>query len=149
MSDKKPKIVAFVCNWCSYAGADKAGALKLKYSENVKLIRVMCSGRVDPSFVLESFRKGADGVMVLACHEGDCHYRSGNTKARNRMVLLEKMLPGFGIDKKRLKFDYVSASEAEKFQVLANEMTDEMKKLGPLTLNGFVDKTEAIEEVFV
>jgi len=140
MSDFKPNIIAFVCNWCSYAGADKAGGQKLEYSSNIKLIRVMCSGRVDPQFVMDAFRKGADGVMVLGCHPGDCHYRSGNIKALKRFALFEKMLEQFGIDKKRFMLDWVSAGEAEKFQIVANEMTERVKEIGPLKLTGNVEK---------
>ena len=140
MSDYNPKIVAFVCNWCSYAGADKAGGQKLDYSANVKLIRVMCSGRVDPQFVMDAFREGADGVMILGCHPGDCHYRSGNIKAMKRFKLLDKMLGQFGIDRRRMKLDWVSAGEAERFRKLVNEMSSTIKMLGPLHLKGLVKK---------
>ena len=138
MSDFNPKIVAFVCNWCSYAGADKAGGMKLDYSADVKLIRVMCSGRVDPQFIMDAFRQGADGVMILGCHPGDCHYRSGNLKAMRRFKLLDKMLGQFGIDKRRMKLDWVSAGEAERFRELANNMSDTIKELGPLHIEGRV-----------
>jgi len=134
----EPKIVAFVCNWCSYAGADKAGSLKLDYSADVKLIRIMCSGRVDPQFVMDAFREGADGVMVLGCHPGDCHYRTGNIKAMKRFMLLEKMITQFGIDSNRLKLDWVAAGEAEQFQKVANTMVKSIKELGPLKIEGFV-----------
>lgn len=140
MSDFNPKIVAFVCNWCSYAGADKAGGQKLDYSANVKLIRVMCSGRVDPQFIMDAFREGADGVMILGCHPGDCHYRSGNIKAMKRFKLLDKMLGQFGIDRRRMKLDWVSAGEAERFREIANEMSNTIKMLGPLHLKGLVKK---------
>lgn len=143
MTDFEPKIVAFVCNWCSYAGADKAGALKLGYSADVKLVRMMCSGRVDPQFVMDAFRKGADGVLVLGCHPGDCHYRTGNIKAMKRFKLLEKMMSQFGIDKRRMKLDWVAAGEAERFQKVANKMVETIKKLGPLQLKGFVRKEVA------
>lgn len=139
MGNFKPKIVAFVCNWCSYAGADKAGGQKLTYSAEVKLIRVMCSGRVDPQFVLDAFRKGADGVMVLGCHPGDCHYRTGNIKALRRFRLLEKMLVQFGIDKRRFKLDWVAAGESERFQKVANEISEVVQALGPLEINGCVE----------
>ncbi len=139
MSDFNPRIVGFVCNWCSYAGADKAGEQKLDYSANVKLIRVMCSGRVDPQFVMDAFRKGADGVMILGCHPGDCHYRSGNIKAMKRFKLLDKMLGQFGIDRRRMKLDWVAAGEAEHFRKIANEMANTIKELGPLRLKGFVE----------
>lgn len=139
MADFKPKIIAFLCNWCSYAGADKAGGLRLEYSPNVKLIRVMCSGRVDPQFVLTAFRSGADGVMILGCHPGDCHYRSGNIKAMRRFAMLKTLLAQFGIDRRRLKLDWVAAGEAERFQKIVGEMNETVSELGPLILNGFVE----------
>ena len=138
MSDFDPRIIAFVCNWCSYAGADKAGGERLDYPANVKLIRVMCSGRVDPQFVLSAFRQGADGVMVLGCHPGDCHYRSGNVKAMKRMMLLEMLLRQFGIDAERLKLDWVAAGESEKFQRITKQMVEKVRELGPLSLDGYV-----------
>ncbi|MBN1577102.1 MAG: hydrogenase iron-sulfur subunit [Chitinispirillaceae bacterium] len=143
MDDFNPAIIAFVCNWCSYAGADKAGGQKLPYPSNVKLIRVMCSGRVDPQFVMKAFREGADGVMVLGCHPGDCHYRNGNMKALRRFKLLERMLSQLGIEKERFKLDWVSAGESARFQELAKKMTDTIKKLGPLHLRGMVESEVA------
>lgn len=140
MSDFRPRIIAFVCNWCSYAGADKAGGQKLRYSADVKLVRVMCSGRVDPQFILDSFRRGADGVMVLGCHPGDCHYRSGNIKAMKRMKLLRAMLSQFGVDPERFRLDWVSAGESERFQEVVNAMAATVTDLGPLKLAGFVEK---------
>jgi len=139
MSDFNPNIIAFVCNWCSYAGADKAGGQKLDYSADVKLIRVMCSGRVDPQFVLDAFRKGADGVMILGCHPGDCHYRNGNLKAMKRMMLLRLMLNQFGINDKRVVLDWVSAGESQKFKEIADSMAETVKDLGPLKLKGYVE----------
>ena len=138
MDNFEPVIVAFVCNWCSYAGADKAGGQKLAYPANVKLIRVMCSGRVDPQFVMQSFREGADGVMVLGCHPGDCHYRNGNMKALRRFKLFEKMLLQFGIDPARFTLDWVAAGEGKKFQEVTTHMTETVRKLGPLTIKGNV-----------
>jgi len=138
VSDFRPRIVAFVCNWCSYAGADKAGGNRLAYSSDVKLVRVMCSGRVDPQFILHAFRQGADGVLVLGCHPGDCHYREGNMKALRRMRLLERTLGQLGVDPRRLRLDWVAAGEAERFQTVANEMTETIQGLGPLRLPGFV-----------
>jgi F420-non-reducing hydrogenase iron-sulfur subunit len=138
MSDFEPRIIAFVCHWCAYGGADQAGGLKLDYPANVKLIRVMCSGRVDPQFVLQAFREGADGVMVLGCHPGDCHYRSGNLKALRRFRLLAKMLAQFGVEPGRFTLDWVAASEGRKFQELAQSMTAAVKVLGPLRLRGYV-----------
>ena len=128
----EPKIVAFLCNWCSYAGADKAGAAQIPYPANVRVIRVMCSGRVDPQFVLEGFHMGADGVMVLACHGGDCHYKEGNYRATQRHFFLQKLLGQFGIEPERCRFDYVSASEDEKFVRVVTEMVDQVRQLGPL-----------------
>ena len=138
MSDFRPRIVAFVCNWCSYAGADKAGGNRLAYSSDVKLVRVMCSGRVDPQFILHAFREGADGVLVLGCHPGDCHYREGNMKALRRMRLLGRTLSQLGVDPQRLRLDWVAAGEAERFQTVANEMTETVRGLGPLQLPGYV-----------
>jgi F420-non-reducing hydrogenase iron-sulfur subunit len=143
MSEFNPKIIAFVCNWCSYAGADKAGGQKLKYPANIKLIRVMCSGRVDPDFVMRAYREGADGVMVLGCHPGDCHYRSGNYKALRRFKLFERMLTQFGIEKERFRLDWVAAGEGQKFQDVSNKMNETVKKLGPLTIKGCVESEVA------
>ncbi len=143
MNEFQPKIVAFVCNWCSYAGADSAGGQKLQYPANVKLIRVMCSGRVDPQFVMKSFKDGADGVMVLGCHPGDCHYRNGNRKTYKRFTLFAAMLSQFGIDADRFLLDWVAAGEAKKFAEVANAMTEKVKKLGQLVLAGHVEKEVA------
>ncbi|MGD2250220.1 MAG: hydrogenase iron-sulfur subunit [Candidatus Methanofastidiosia archaeon] len=132
----EPKIAAFLCNWCSYAGADLAGTSRIKYPTNIFPIRVMCSGRVEPVFVLEAFRKGADGVLIAGCHLGDCHYHSGNYKARKRVLLIKKMLEQFAIDPRRVRFEYVSASEGQKFASVATEFVDEIRKIGknPLPL---------------
>jgi F420-non-reducing hydrogenase iron-sulfur subunit len=143
MADFKPKIIAFVCNWCSYAGADQAGGLKLDYAAGVKLIRMMCSGRVDPQFVLAALREGADGVLILGCHPGDCHYRSGNIKALRRHLILERTLQQFGIDKRRVRLDWVAAGEGEKFRRVADEMVTVLRELGPLHLRGRVEREVA------
>ena len=127
----EPNILGFLCNWCSYAGADLAGTSRMKYPTNLKSIRVMCSGRVDPSFVLEALRKGVDGVLIAGCHPGDCHYQSGNYKTNRRVKLLKKLLEELGIDPKRVRFEYVSASEGQKFATVVTEFVAEMKKLGP------------------
>ena len=124
--------MGFLCNWCSYAGADAAGSARKTYPPNVRVIRVMCSGRVDPEFVLKAFQSGADGVMILGCHPGDCHYKEGNYKALRRFHLLKRMLSQFGIDERRLRLDWVSASEADKFVETINEMVTTVKALGPL-----------------
>jgi F420-non-reducing hydrogenase iron-sulfur subunit len=128
----EPKIAGFLCNWCSYAGADKAGGAQLAYPPNVRVIRVMCSGRVDPQFVLEAYRQGADGVLILACHPGDCHYKEGNYRASQRHRLLLNLLQQFGIEEARCRFDYVSAGEGEKFAAVVTEMTEAIRALGPL-----------------
>jgi F420-non-reducing hydrogenase iron-sulfur subunit len=129
--DFEPNILGFLCNWCSYAGADLAGTSRMKYPSNLKSIRVMCSGRVDPAFVLEAFRKGVDGVLIAGCHPGDCHYQSGNYKTNRRVKLLKKLLEELGIDPGRVRFEYVSASEGQKFASVVTEFVAEIKKLGP------------------
>lgn len=135
MTDFEPKIVVFCCNWCSYAGADLAGTSRLKIKPNFRVIRTMCSGRVEPTFILYAFAQGADGVMIAGCHPGDCHYSTGNYKARRRIMLLENMLPQFGIESERLKLEWISASEAPQFQGAVNGFIDKVTELGPLTLN--------------
>jgi len=127
----EPNILGFLCNWCSYAGTDLAGTSRMKYPANLKSIRVMCSGRVDPSFVLEALRKGVDGVLIAGCHPGDCHYQSGNYKTNRRVKLLKKLLEELGIDPRRVRFEYVSASEGQKFASIVTEFVAEIKKLGP------------------
>ena len=127
----EPNILGFLCNWCSYAGADLAGTSRMKYPANLKSIRVMCSGRVDPAFVLEALRKGVDGVLIAGCHPGDCHYQSGNYKTNRRVKLVKKLLEELGIDPKRVRFEYVSASEGQKFATVVTEFVDEIKKIGP------------------
>ncbi|MFZ1038346.1 MAG: hydrogenase iron-sulfur subunit [Candidatus Bathyarchaeia archaeon] len=135
MSDEKkfePKIIGFLCNWCSYAGADLAGVSRIQYPPNIIIIRVMCSGRIDPSFILEAFKDGADGVLVAGCHlPSDCHYISGNFKALRRVTLLKKVLRDFGIEPERLRLEWVSASEGDRFAVIVRDMVEEIKKLGP------------------
>lgn len=132
MTNFEPKIVVFCCNWCSYAGADLAGTSRLKIKPYFRIIRTMCSGRIEPTFVLHAFTKGADGVMVAGCHPGDCHYNTGNYKARRRVTLMKKMLPQLGIEPERLRLDWISASEAPKFQSSVNEFIDEITELGPI-----------------
>ncbi len=127
----EPKIVAFLCNWCSYRGADLAGTSRMKSPPNVRPIRVMCSGRVEPDFILKAFEAGADGVLVLGCHPGDCHYAEGNYKAIRRIALLKKMLPQLGIEDERLRLEWVSASEGGRFVDITGEMTEQVRKLGP------------------
>lgn len=138
----EPKIVGFLCNWCSYAGADQAGNQHRDVPANLKIVRVMCSGRVDPQFILKAFQSGADGVMVLGCHPGDCHYKEGNYKALKRMKMLEMMLGEFGIEKERFRLDWVSASEGEKFSKVTREMVEAVSKLGPLKIRFTGDRKE-------
>ncbi len=127
----EPSVVAFLCNWCSYAGADLAGTSRLKYPDNIRSIRVMCSGRVDPVFVLDAFKEGIDGVLVAGCHPGDCHYQSGNYKTNRKMLLLRRLLADFNIDPDRLRFEYISASEGQKFADVVTDFVSTLKKLGP------------------
>lgn len=137
----EPKLVGFLCNWCSYTGADLAGTARMIYAPNIRIIRVMCSGRVDPQFVLKAFSEGADGVLISGCHPGDCHYQEGNYNALRRHRLLSKVLEQFGIEKERFRLEWVSAAEGVKFQQVCNEFTEQIKKLGPLNLNGGKDES--------
>jgi len=133
----EPIIIGFLCNWCAYAGADLAGVSRIQYPPNIRIIRVMCSGRIDPVFVLEAFKDGADGVLVAGCHlPSDCHYISGNFKAQRRIRLLKNTLEEFGIEPERLRLEWVSASEGEKFAAIVRDMVAEIKKLGPNPLKG-------------
>ena len=127
----EPTIVGFLCNWCSYAGADLAGTSRMQYPPNMRIIRVPCSGRVDPLFVLKAFQDGADGVMVLGCHPGDCHYQQGNYFAQRRYALMERLLEFTGLESDRLLVDWVSASEGKKFANLVADFTDRVRNLGP------------------
>jgi len=140
MSDKnkfEPKIIGFLCNWCSYAGADLAGVSRIQYPTNIRIIRLMCSGRIDPAFILEAFKDGADGVLVAGCHlPSDCHYMSGNFKALRRINLLKRVLKDFGIEPERLRLEWISASEGDKFAAVVKSMVDDVKKLGPSPLKG-------------
>jgi F420-non-reducing hydrogenase iron-sulfur subunit len=142
VTDKfEPRIVAFFCNWCTYLAADSAGVSRKQYPPNVRVIRVMCSGRVDPQFVIDAFANGADGVLIGGCHPGDCHYSEGNYKTLRRYQLLKRMLKGFGIDERRLRLEWISASEGDKLQKVITEMTEEIRSLGPLNLPAKI-KTE-------
>lgn len=128
----EPKIVGFLCNWCSYTGADLAGTARMPYAPNVRVIRVMCSGRLDPTFVLKAFAEGADAVLVAGCHPGDCHYQSGNIKALRRISLLWRTLEQLGIAGQRLRLEWISASEGERYQTVINEFVQQIRQLGPL-----------------
>ena len=129
-----PRIVAFFCNWCTYTAADLAGTSRKTYAPNVRVVRLMCSGRIDPQFILKAFNQGADGVLIGGCHPGDCHYKEGNFKALKRSMLLQRMLEDLGIDGKRLRLEWISASEGEKVQRVINNMVSDLTQLGPLTL---------------
>ncbi len=130
----EPKIIGFLCNWCSYTGADLAGTARMKYPPNMMSIRVMCSGRIDPGFILSAFSKGADGVLVCGCHPGDCHYVEGNYKCMRRIPLTKTILKQMGIDPARLRLEWVSASEGARFQQIITEFTEQIRTLGPLQL---------------
>jgi F420-non-reducing hydrogenase iron-sulfur subunit len=132
----EPKIVAFFCKWCTSGGADLAGTMRLSYPSNVVGIRVMCSSRVDPEHVLSAFQEGADGVFIGGCHPGDCHYQTGNYQTVKRMTLLKTMMEDMGINAKRLRVEWVSASEGQRFKAVITDFTDEMKKLGKLHSKG-------------
>ena len=132
MSEFSPNIVAFLCNWCSYAGADLTGTTRTHYPPTVKVIRVMCTGRVNPLFVAQLFRRGADGVLISGCHPGECHYMKGNFLARRRFLVMKNLLEFIGIDPGRIRMSWVSASEGKKFADVITEVTDAIKKLGPL-----------------
>ena len=132
MSEYEPKLIGFLCNWCSYAGADLAGVSRFQYPTNLRVIRVMCSGRVHPAHILEAFKDGADGVLVAGCHiPTDCHYISGNFKAQRRVVMVKKLMEQLGIEPERLRLEWISAAEGDKFAKTIREMTEDLKKLGP------------------
>lgn len=124
-----PTIVAFLCNWCSYTGADLAGTSRMKYASNIRVIRIMCSGRIEPTFVLKAFTEGADGVLICGCHPGDCHYHEGNYKCLRRFQLLQKFVDQMGIDKNRFRLEWISASEGKEFAELASEFSESIKKM--------------------
>ena len=126
-----PRIIAFLCNWCSYTGADLAGTSRMEYKPNVRAIRVMCTGRIEPTFIMKAFRNGADGVLVCGCHPGDCHYQEGNYRCLRRFTLLQKYIVQMGIEPERLKLEWISASEGKQFAELVNSFTETINELGP------------------
>jgi F420-non-reducing hydrogenase iron-sulfur subunit len=130
-SDFEPKVVAFLCNWCSYAGADKAGASQIPYPSNLRALRFMCTGRIDPQFVVKAFDEGADGVLILGCHPGDCHYKEQNFRAVQRHRLLLRLLESTGIEPQRCRLEFVSAAEGERFARVAGGMVEAVRALGP------------------
>ena len=127
----EPIIIAFCCNWCSYAGADLAGVSRLQYPSNVRIIRVMCSGMVHPNMVIDALTKGADGVMICGCHPGDCHYLEGNLRAEDRKEAIELLLEDFGVEPERFRLVWISASEGPRFAEVIREMTEAVRGLGP------------------
>jgi F420-non-reducing hydrogenase iron-sulfur subunit len=132
----EPKIVGFLCRWCAYTGADLAGTSRIEYPPNVMPIRVMCSGRVDPTFVFKALSEGADGVLIAGCHLGDCHYEVGNYKTMRRYSMLLDLLDQFGIDRDRVRLEWISASEGDKFASVVRDFTQRVRELGPLCWNG-------------
>jgi F420-non-reducing hydrogenase iron-sulfur subunit len=130
----EPKIIGFLCEWCSYQGADLAGTSRLQYPESLISIRVMCSSRISPQFVIKAFQKGADGVLLAACHIGDCHYQKGNFLSAKWVAITRELLDFIGIDKNRLRFEFISAAEGQKFARVVSEFTRDLKQLGPLVL---------------
>jgi F420-non-reducing hydrogenase iron-sulfur subunit len=137
MPEKKfePKIVAFFCNWCTYMAADSAGVSRMKYAPNARVVRLMCSGRIDPQFILDAFAKGADGVLIGGCHPGDCHYQEGNYKTLRRITLLKRVLKEMGIEEDRFRLEWISAAEADRLRTTMNDMVEKVRALGPLNLS--------------
>jgi coenzyme F420-reducing hydrogenase delta subunit len=131
MSDFEPRIVAFFCNWCTYGAADLAGVSRLDYPPNFRVVRLPCTGRLNPKFIMEAFKRGADGVWVSGCHPGDCHYIAGNYHARRKFVLAHQLLESIGVEPGRLRFSWISSAEANKFQAMAREVVEGVKAAGP------------------
>ena len=130
----EPKILGLLCNWCSYLGADLAGSSRMHHAPNVRIVRLMCSGRAEPAFVVSALKSGADGVLIAGCHPGDCHYTDGNLKTQRRIPLLKKMLAQMGVEEERVRLAWISAAEAPDFVRLVNEFTEEIRQLGPFRL---------------
>ncbi len=131
MAEYEPKVIAFLCNWCSYTGADLAGTTRSQYPSNVRIVRIMCTGALDPIYVVKPLLEGADGVLISGCHPGDCHYVSGNLKARRRMATLKTVLSEFGLEEERVWVRWISASEGRRFAETVHEMVGRLKELGP------------------
>jgi coenzyme F420-reducing hydrogenase delta subunit len=147
MTEFEPKIIGFLCNWCSYAGADLAGVSRIQYPPNMRVVRVMCSGRIDPIIPLEVFSKGADGVLILGCHPGDCHYSEGNLYEERKIKMVKKLLALTGLEPERLKLEWVSASEGQRFARLVSEFTEQIKNLGPSPLSGKTPNQTILEDL--
>jgi F420-non-reducing hydrogenase iron-sulfur subunit len=144
----EPRILAIFCNWCTYTAADLAGVSRMKYEPNARVVRVMCSGRIDPQFILTAFASGADGVLIGGCHPGDCHYSEGNYKTLRRVSLLKRMLVDLGIEEDRFRLEWISASEGDRVQKVVNDMVAKLRALGPLDLPGeFVEWDKEVEKL--
>ncbi len=133
MSEWQPRILAILCNWCSYAGADLAGVSRMQYPPSIRVVRVPCSGRVDPLFILKSLQSGFDGVLVSGCHPGDCHYISGNYVARRKFAVLKPLLEFIGVEPNRVQFSWISAGEGDRFAKVVTKITEDVRELGPAT----------------
>jgi F420-non-reducing hydrogenase iron-sulfur subunit len=142
----EPRIVAFFCNWCTYLAADLAGTSRMKYAPNVRVVRLMCSGRVDPQFVLDAFLHGADGVFIGGCHPGDCHYQEGNYKALKRYHLLKRVLNEMGIEEERFRLEWISAAEADRVRATINDMVEKLRALGPLHLDAQEEEQDLVSK---
>lgn len=140
MNTFQPTILAFLCNWCAYTGADLAGTSRMRYASTVRIVRIMCSGRIEPTFIMEAYRNGADGVLICGCHPGDCHYQSGNYKCLRRYHLLKKYLAQMGIEEERLRLEWISASEGRQFAALVDNYTEKLQELGPARIFGKLNK---------
>ncbi len=138
----RPRVIVFCCNWCAYAGADLAGVSRLKISPHFRIVRTMCSGRVDPELILQAFLAGADGIMIAGCHPGECHYMEGNYKAMRRVTFMRKLIDGLGIEPERLALEWVSASEGAKFQEVINEFVGRIEGMGPSPVKKGAGKAE-------
>jgi coenzyme F420-reducing hydrogenase delta subunit len=147
VTEFEPKIIGFLCNWCSYAGADLAGVSRIQYPPNIRIIRVMCSGRVDPVIILEMFANGADGVIVTGCHPGDCHYVEGNLYEERKIRMLKRLLALTGLELGRLRLEWVSASEGQRFAQIVTEFTNQIKELGPSPVSGKSPNLKVLENL--
>lgn len=149
MAKFEPKLLGFLCNWCAYAGADLAGVSRYQYPSNMRVIRVMCSGRVDPLLVLKAFKQGIDGVAVLGCHPGDCHYQTGNYEAENKMKMTKQVLKKIGIEPERLYLDWISAAEGKRFSEVISDFTERIRKIGPVKQNDDYERKISFGESIV
>jgi F420-non-reducing hydrogenase iron-sulfur subunit len=140
----EPRIVAFFCTWCTYTAADLAGTARMTYAPNARIVRLMCSGRLDPQFILTAFKEGADGVLIGGCHPGDCHYQEGNYKTLRRITLLKRLLKQMGIEEERLRLEWISASEGDRVQKAMNEMAETLRRLGPLHIERPLEPQQAL-----